>query len=67
MESEFIALDKATEEAEWLHQFVEDIPCWLKLVPLICIHCAGQLAIGRAQSHMYNGMSKHICRRHNSI
>ncbi|GKD05102.1 hypothetical protein Tco_1180076 [Tanacetum coccineum] len=26
MESEFIALDKCGEEAEWLRQFVEDIP-----------------------------------------
>lgn len=26
MESEFIALDKATEEAEWLLQFLEGIP-----------------------------------------
>ncbi|XP_073121997.1 secreted RxLR effector protein 161-like [Henckelia pumila] len=27
MESEFIALDKAGEEAEWLRKFLEDIPC----------------------------------------
>ena len=26
MESEFIALDKAREEAEWLRQFLQDIP-----------------------------------------
>ena len=26
MESEFIALDKATEEAEWLRHFIEDLP-----------------------------------------
>ncbi|GKC60429.1 zinc finger, CCHC-type containing protein, partial [Tanacetum coccineum] len=30
MESEFIALNKCTEEAEWLRQFVEDIPRWPK-------------------------------------
>ncbi|GKB90622.1 retrotransposon protein, putative, ty1-copia subclass [Tanacetum coccineum] len=30
MESEFIALDKCEEEAEWLRQFVEDIPRWPK-------------------------------------
>ncbi|GJX45234.1 retrotransposon protein, putative, ty1-copia subclass [Tanacetum coccineum] len=30
MESEFIALDKCEEEAEWLCQFVEDIPRWPK-------------------------------------
>ncbi|XP_073153224.1 uncharacterized protein [Henckelia pumila] len=31
MESEFITLDKAGEEAEWLRNFLEDIPCWNKL------------------------------------
>ena len=30
MESEFIALDKAGEEAEWLQNFLEDIPFWPK-------------------------------------
>ena len=36
MESEFIALDKAGEEAEWLRNFLEDIPNWPKLVPAVC-------------------------------
>ncbi|XP_073152069.1 uncharacterized protein [Henckelia pumila] len=56
MESEFIALDKAGEEAEWLRNFLEDIPCWMKPVPAIMIHCDSQAAIGRAQSSMYNGV-----------
>lgn len=67
MESEFIALDKAGEEAEWLRNFLEDIPCWPKPVSAICIHCDSQSAIGRAQSNMYNGKSRHIRRRHNTI
>jgi transposase InsO family protein len=67
MESEFIALDKAGEEAEWLRQFLEDIPMWPKPVPAICIHCDSQSAIGRAQSNMYNGKSRHIRRRHNTV
>ncbi|KAD4585942.1 hypothetical protein E3N88_23543 [Mikania micrantha] len=67
MESEFIALDKAGEEAEWLRQFVEDVPGWPKPMSAICIHCACQSAIGRAQSAMYNGKSWHIRRRHNTI
>uniref|UniRef100_A0A2N9ELT5 Reverse transcriptase Ty1/copia-type domain-containing protein n=1 Tax=Fagus sylvatica TaxID=28930 RepID=A0A2N9ELT5_FAGSY len=49
MESEFIALDKAGEEAEWLRHFLEDMPMWTKPVPPICIHCDSQSAIGRAQ------------------
>uniref|UniRef100_A0A2N9EK44 Integrase catalytic domain-containing protein n=1 Tax=Fagus sylvatica TaxID=28930 RepID=A0A2N9EK44_FAGSY len=55
MESEFIALDKTGEEAEWLRHFLEDMPMWTKPVPPICIHCDSQSAIGRAQSYMYNG------------
>ena len=67
MESEFIALDKAGEEAEWLHQFLENIPIWPKPVLAICIHCDSQSTIGRAQSDMYNGKSRHIRRRHNIV
>ena len=67
MESEFIALDKCGEEVEWLRHFLEDIPRWPKLVPPICIHCDSQSAIGRAQNSMYNGKSRHIRRRHNTI
>ncbi|KAD3640081.1 hypothetical protein E3N88_29304 [Mikania micrantha] len=62
MESEFIALDKAGEEAEWLRKFVEDVPGWPKPMSAICIHCDCQSAIGRAQSAMYNGKSRHIRR-----
>ena len=67
MESEFIALDKEGEEGEWLCQFLKDIPIWPKPVPVIYIHCDSQSAIGRAQNDMYNGKSRHIHRRHNTI
>ena len=33
----------------------------------ICIHCDSQSAIGRAQSSMYNGKSRHIRRRPNTV
>ncbi|GKB18962.1 hypothetical protein Tco_0852885 [Tanacetum coccineum] len=56
MESEFIALDKCAEEAEWLRKFVEDTPRWHKPVTTICIHCDSQSMIGRAHSIMYNGV-----------
>ena len=48
MECEFITLDKVGEEAEWLRQFLEDIPIWPKPVPTICIYCDSQSAIGKA-------------------
>ena len=49
MEFEFIALDKAGEEAEWLRHFLEDFPMWPQPMPAICIHCDSQLAIGRTR------------------
>ncbi|XP_075504625.1 secreted RxLR effector protein 161-like [Primulina tabacum] len=67
MKSEFIALDKCAEDAEWLHRFLEDVPGWEKPVPTICIHCDSQSTIGRAQNDMYIGKSRHIRRRHNII
>ncbi|GJZ54514.1 pol polyprotein [Tanacetum coccineum] len=67
LESEFIALDKCREEADWLRQFIKDIPRWPKPVTAISIHCDSQSAIGRAHSIMYNGKSRYIRRRHNSI
>ena len=67
MKYEFIALDKYGEEVEWLRHFLEDIPRWPRPVPPICIHCDSQSTIGRAQSSIYNGKSRHIRRRHNTI
>ncbi|PHT51923.1 hypothetical protein CQW23_06385 [Capsicum baccatum] len=67
MKSEFIALDKAGEEEEWLQNFLEDIPYWPKPVMPVCIHYDSQAAIGRAGSIMYNGKSRHIRRRHNTV
>ncbi|PHU00911.1 hypothetical protein BC332_30698 [Capsicum chinense] len=67
MEFEFIALNKVGEEAEWLRNFLEDISYWPKLVAPVCIHCDSQAAIGRAESMMYNGKSRHIRRRYYTI
>ena len=67
MKFEFIALDKCGEEARWLRHFLEDIPRWLRPVPQICIHCDSQSTIGRTQNNMYNGKSRQIRRRHNTI
>ena len=36
-------------------------------MPLICIHCDSQSAIGRAQNNMYNYKSRYIHHRHNII
>ncbi|XP_077231988.1 uncharacterized protein LOC143865549 [Tasmannia lanceolata] len=60
MESEFIALDKAGEEAEWIRNLLADIPLWCKPIPAISIHCDSQATIARAKSRTYNGKSRHI-------
>ena len=57
MESEFIALDKAREKAEWLWNFLKDISNQPKHVPLIYIHCSCQSAIGKAQNTLYSSKS----------
>lgn len=67
MESEFVALDKTGEEAEWLRNFLEDIPEWPKPVHTICLYCDNQASIKRAQNVMYNGKSRHMRRRHNTV
>ena len=36
-------------------------------MPKKCIHCDSKSAIGRAQNNMYNGKSRNIHRRHNTI
>ena len=67
MESKFIALDKAGEEAEWLRYFLQNISLWPKPIPATCIHSDNKVAISKAQSFTYNGKSKHIHRRHNTV
>ena len=67
MEFEFIALDKVVKEVEWLRNFLEDIFVWPKPVTAICIHCDSMVAQARAKSNIYNGKSRHIRRRHNTI
>ena len=49
MEYEFIALDNAVEEAEWLRNFLEDILVWPKPVTTIYIHCDSMAAQARAK------------------
>ena len=58
---------KQTCIAEWLRNFLEDIPNWSKPVLAICIYSDSQAAIGRAQNIMYNGKSRHIRQIHNRI
>lgn len=67
MESEFIALEKAGSEAEWLRNLLGNIPLWTRPVPSVSLHCDCQAAIGRAKNKSYNGKSRHIRLRHNIV
>jgi len=46
---------------------LKDIPLWPKPMSAICIHCDNQAAISRVQNFIYNGKSKHIRHRHNTV
>jgi hypothetical protein len=67
MEAEFIALDLARSEVEWLRNLLADIPLWKKPESSICINCDCQAAISRANNNVYNGKRRHIRIRHNSV
>ncbi|GKE78853.1 hypothetical protein Tco_1544973 [Tanacetum coccineum] len=67
MEAEFVALNKAVEEVEWFRRFLDGIPLCPKHVTVMCRHCDSMAALTRAKNHIYNGKSRHIRRRHNTI
>ena len=50
MESGFIAMSSAGEEAEWLRSMLIDIPLWSKPIPPLTIYCDNQAAIFQASS-----------------
>ncbi|KAK4385597.1 Retrovirus-related Pol polyprotein from transposon TNT 1-94 [Sesamum angolense] len=66
MESEFIALELAGLEAEWLRNLVGDMPMWGSSIP-VSIHCDSQPAIGIAKNYAYNGKRRQIRIKHGAI
>ncbi|RVW64279.1 Retrovirus-related Pol polyprotein from transposon TNT 1-94 [Vitis vinifera] len=67
MEVEFIALEKASSEAEWLRNLLADIPLWTRLASSVSIHCDSQAAIAKAKTKIFNGKNRHIRLRHNIV
>ena len=67
MESELIALATASEEASWLRNFLADTPLWERPTPVILIHCDSTAAISRVHNRYYNGKSRHIRQKHNTV
>ena len=67
MESEFVALASAGQEAEWLRDLLLEIPLASKNVSKVSIHCDSQATLARAYSEVYNGKSRHISLRHEYV
>ncbi|KAA0036921.1 ty1-copia retrotransposon protein [Cucumis melo var. makuwa] len=63
MESEFIALELAGQEAEWIKNLLGDVSLWGTSVP-VSIQCDSQATICTAKNSVYNGKSRHIRLRH---
>ena len=60
MEAEFIALENASSEAEWLGNLLTDIPLWTRPTSFVSMRCNSQAAIAKAKSKIFNGKNKHI-------
>ncbi|XP_071902719.1 secreted RxLR effector protein 161-like [Coffea arabica] len=54
VESEFIALELTGSEADWLRNFLANIPPIKDLLPPVSIHCDCQAAIAIAKNKSYN-------------
>ena len=67
MESEFIAMSSAGEEADWLRSMLIDIPLWSQPIPPLTIYCDNQATIFRALSDCYNGKSRQVRLKHNHV
>jgi hypothetical protein len=61
MEAEFIALESATTEAEWLKELLMDLPMVTKPVPGILLHCDNQSMITIVDNAKENAkFSRHV-------
>nr|GEY75333.1 zinc finger, CCHC-type [Tanacetum cinerariifolium] len=67
MESEFVALATAGNEAEWLRNLIYEIPLWPKPISTISIRCDSATTLAKAYSQVYNGKSRHLGVRHSMI
>ncbi|KAI5397294.1 hypothetical protein KIW84_063202, partial [Lathyrus oleraceus] len=67
MESEFVALASAGQEAEWLRGLLLEVPLAKDNVSKVLIHCDSQATLARAFSKVYNGKSRHIGLRHSLV
>ena len=64
MEAELTALDTASMEAEWLHDFLMDLPVVEKPIPAISMNCDNQTVIVKVNSSKDNMKSSRHVKRH---
>ena len=68
MEAELTALDTAGAEAEWLREFLMDLPVVEKPIPAISMNCDNQTVIIKVNSSKGNMKStRHVKRRIKSV
>nr|KYP48034.1 Retrovirus-related Pol polyprotein from transposon TNT 1-94 [Cajanus cajan] len=60
MESKFVALDMTNTKAEWLRNYLVNIPLRMKPTPSESIYCDSQLIIAIIKNKYYNGKNRHI-------
>ncbi|GJU13201.1 hypothetical protein Tco_1135597, partial [Tanacetum coccineum] len=60
IESKFVALVAACEEAEWLRNLIHETPLGSKPIAHISILCDSAATLAKAYSQMYNGKSRHL-------
>nr|GEV21457.1 hypothetical protein [Tanacetum cinerariifolium] len=66
-ESEFVDLEAASKEAEWLKNFLFEAPLWVKPIAPISIRCDSAATLAKAYSQMYNEKSRYLGVRHSMI
>jgi hypothetical protein len=67
MKSKLVVLRVVGIEAKWSINFLIDLPIWPSLRPPISLHCDSQATLLRVYSKSYNGKSRYISLRHNTI
>ena len=67
MESKFVALASARQEAEWLRDLLLEIPLAYENSNKVSIHCHSQATSVRAYNEVYNEKSRHISLRYEYV